>query len=351
MFLHILAEFRKKKYHEIVFRRMAYCAFSSLKTQEDVMFFHIRIVEVIVVTAVLLSGCTDVMPKPVVSESEIGVIALAHGSGDEWNKAVFDAFVKSDGAYKRELVFGMGNARDIQKSIDRLETAGVRAIVVVPLFLSSHSEMYRHLEYILGVREEPDVLFLFLMDGRNAADGGKHGNHGSSEALLERVRFSVPYRVASPIGFNSIIAEIFVDRLRETAPETSVFFLSHGPITAEDNAKWLADLSRYEQYLLGKFSQPRFFGMTWRDDAPSFIRDTAIRKIQEAVLREIAAGQQVVIFPFLLAPGGREAEIAAMLLDCGACRIIPNTILPHPLIARYIEEKIKQERAHFAFPR
>lgn len=288
-----------------------------------------------------------------VSESEIGVLLLAHGSGEEWNKAVTDAFAKTGGAYKRELVFGMGSAPDIQKSVDRMQASGARAIVVVPLFLSSYSEMYRHLEYVLGLREEPDVLFWFLM-GRHAAtdSGGGHGGHGSSDSFFEQVRFSVPYRVASPINYDSIIAEILFERLRGfVAADTSVFILSHGPITAEDNAEWLDNLSRYERYLSGKFPQSRFFAETWRDDAPPFIREPAIRKIQDAVSREIAAGRRVVVFPFLLAPGGREAEVAAMLRDCGACVIIPKTILPHPAISRYIMKKIDYERMQIVLPR
>lgn len=301
---------------------------------------------------VLIGGrCAYSMPQEkYISESELGVLLLAHGAGEEWNKAVTDAFAKTGGAYKRELVFGMGSAPDIQKSVDHLQVLGVRAIVVVPLFLSSHSEMYRHLEYVLGLRDEPDVLFWFLM-GRNASDGGGHGGHGSSGSFFERVRFSVPYRVASSMDYDSIIAEILADRLKGVAPDASVFLFAHGPITAEDNAEWLADLSRYERHLSGKFPQSRFFGMTWRDDAPPFIREPAIQKIQDAVSREIAEGRRVVVLPFLLASDGREAEIKTMLRDCGACSIIPQTILPHPAISRYIMKKIDYERMQIVLPR
>lgn len=310
---------------------------------------------VVVLVLVILAGSRYARSMPQekhISESELGVILLAHGSGEEWNKAVTDAFAKTGGAYKRELVFGMGSAPDIQKSVDRLQASGVRGIVVVPLFLSSSSEMYRHLEYILGFRDEPDVLFWFLMGGHDAAKDQGHGAaHGSASSFFERVRFSVPYRVASSIHYDPIVGEILVDRLKGISADASVFLLSHGPITAEDNAEWLADLSRYERYLSGKFPQSRFFGMTWRDDAPPFIREPAIQKIQDAMRHEIIAGRRVVVFPFLLAPGGREAEITAMLRDCGACRIIPHTILPHPAFSRYIMKKIDYERIQMNVPR
>lgn len=301
----------------------------------------------LVLIVLLGAGFARSMPQAQnISESELGVILLAHGSGAEWNKAVTEALAKTGGAYKWELVFGMGNARDIQKSVDRLEASGVRAIVIVPFFLSSHSEMYRHLEYILGVpgRDEPDVLFWFLMGRHDAANGEGHSAHGSADSFFEQVRFSVPYRVASPMDYDSIIAEVLVDRLKGTTADASVFLLSHGPITAEDNAEWLADLVRYERYLSGKFPQSRFFGMTWRDDAPPFIRDRAIQKIQDALQRETAAGRRVIVVPFLLAPGGREAEIKTILQDCTTCIIIPQTLLPHPAMGRYIMKKVDQER-------
>lgn len=278
-------------------------------------------------------------------DSEIGVVLLAHGSGELWNAAVAKAFAEVDG-YKKELVFGMGSAPDIQKSVDRLEASGVRAIVVVPLFLSSHSDMYRNLEYILGVRDEPDVLYWFLIGQPGLAhDENRDAAHGSSHSFLERVRFPVPYRVASPVNYHPVFARILAERLNGIAPKTSVFLLSHGPITAEDDIRWRADLSQYERTLSHHFPDARFYGLTWRDDAPSFIRDPAIRKIRDAVKREISAGRPVVVVPFLLAPGGRENEIRIMLKDCRACVILPNTILPHPLAAHYIRETIEQERA------
>lgn len=314
---------------------------------------RVRICAAAVVLWALVAGSEYVaaMPREAkISDSEIGVILLAHGSGELWNAAVAKALAEVGGGYKKELVFGMGSAPDIQKSVDRLEGFGVRAIVVVPLFLSSHSEMYRHFEYILGVRDEPDVLYWFLIGQPDSAHDANHdAAHGSPHSFWERVRFSVPYRVASPVNYHPVFARILAERLNGFAPETSVFLLSHGPITAEDDIRWRADLSQYGRTLSYRFPNARFYGLTWRDDAPPFIRDPAIRRIQDAVRRETAVGRPVVIVPFLLAPGGRENEIRVILEDCRACVILPATILPHPLAARYIQETIEQERAALFF--
>lgn len=323
------------------------------------MFSRIRAgAALLIAMTFMLSGCVyfrgsyihfykTTPQKAAVSESETGVILLAHGSGEEWNRVVAGAFEKVKGGYKKEIVFGMGSASAIQKSVDRLEASGVRAIVVVPLFLSSHSEMYRNIEYILGLREEPDVVFWMLMgSGSHAKSEGGHGNHESSGASFTQVRFRVPYRVASPVNYDPVIAEILVERLAGIDMKTSVFLIAHGPITAEDDAAWHSDLSRYEQYLSRVFPTSRFFGMTFRDDAPPFIRDAAIRRIRDAVQRETLKGQRIVVLPFLLAPGGREAEIPAMLRGY-EYRSISRAILPHSAASRYIAEKIKKEQMLF----
>ena len=92
-------------------------------------------------------------------DSEIGVLVLAHGAGPEWNKTIKEAIANVQGRFKKEIVFGMGDYDSMQNGINRLEKSEVKAIIVIPLFISSHSEMYRNIEYLLGKRDEPDVLF------------------------------------------------------------------------------------------------------------------------------------------------------------------------------------------------
>lgn len=93
------------------------------------------------------------------NDSEIGVLILAHGAEKEWNKAIKEAVADIRGGFKKEIAFGMGDYDSIQNGINRLEKSGIKAIIIIPLFVSSSSEMYRNIEYLLGKRDEPDVLF------------------------------------------------------------------------------------------------------------------------------------------------------------------------------------------------
>lgn len=277
-----------------------------------------------------------------IENSKIGVLILAHGAGPEWNEAIKDAVSKVNGSFRKIIVFGMGDAASIQSGIDSLEKFGVKAIVVVPLFVSSHSEMYRNLEYILGFREEPDVLFWMLMTGGDNGEEGEHAVHRTDHT--KQVKFSVPYTLAPAINYHPLIAAILEERVREYGEirkGTSVFLVAHGPVSEDDNMMWLLDLNLYAVFLSGKFAGADFFTYTFRDDAPRFIRDRVIEKIREAVRGERNSGKEVVIVPYLLAPGGRESELRKILENC-SCRILLKTLLPHANISSWIEEKIQE---------
>ncbi len=291
-------------------------------------------------TAILISAAFGATPSRAerLDDAEIGILVLAHGASPEWNKTIEKAVADVRGGYKKIVVFGMGDSTSIQTGIDALEKSGVKAIVVIPLFLSSHSEMYRNMEYVLGIREEPDVLFWILMSG---GEENGHTEHGAD--ILERAKFSVPNAVAGAINYHPLIEAILAARNGEALgnkKDASIFLLAHGPISAEDNFAWLRDLNIYAAGLSGKFPGIRFFVRTFRDDAPSFIKDRAIRQIKETMEREKEVGRAVIVVPYLLAPGGREEEIKKIAGDCG-CTVYLKTLLPHENISRWISEQIK----------
>lgn len=274
---------------------------------------------------------------PSALNADIGILVLAHGAGPEWNQAVKDAVAGVNGGYKKVIVFGMGDASSIQRGVDKLEKAGVKAIVVVPLFLSSHSEMYRNLEYVLGIREEPDVLFWMLMTG-----GEEEGHAEHQMSVTKQVKFSVPHAVVPAIDYEPLVQAILVERAAEALRgknDASVFLLAHGPISAEDNNLWLLDLNRYTAVLSDRFPGAKFSAHTFRDDAPSFIKEPAVRKIQDAIKKEKESGREVVVIPYLLAPGGREDEIGRITENCG-CTVYLKTLLPHENFSLWIEREM-----------
>lgn len=273
-------------------------------------------------------------------DTDIGVLVLAHGASPEWNRAVLEAVNNIRGNFKKEIVFGMGDASAIQRGIENLERLEVKSIVIIPLFVSSASEMYRNIEYTLGLRNEPDVLFWLLMT-KDSRMGDNHSGHNID--IAAQVKFSVPYAAAPAINYHRLIASILEERLRKTGAvgkDTGIFLVAHGPISEDDNKAWLRDLNLYADFLARKFRKARFFVHTFRDDAPLFIRDRAIEKIQSALRQNIASGKKVIVLPYLLAPGGRELEIQKIFGDC-LCVIHSEPLLPHKNISLWIEKQVR----------
>ena len=280
------------------------------------------------------------------NDSKIGVLVLAHGAGPKWNNAIKEAVANVQGRFKKEIVFGMGEYDSIQQGINNLEKSMVKAIIVIPLFISSHSEMYRNIEYLLGLREEPDVLFWILMGGEETGDESGNGHDGHTDYKMDittQVKFSVPYSMASAINYDISITKILEERIKELKisdySKTSIFLLAHGPITEDDNKMWMLHLNIYPSSLSDEFPGANFFALTFRDDAPSFIRNKAIEKIREAIQKEKKTGKNVLVNPYLLAPGGREEELKKILENCG-CTFYPKTLLPHKNISLWIEGQI-----------
>ena len=79
-----------------------------------------------------------------------GILLLAHGGRDDWNREVLELASQVDSTLPVEVAFGMANKRTIRDAVDRLTERDVTEIVAVPLFISSHSSVMRATEYLLG---------------------------------------------------------------------------------------------------------------------------------------------------------------------------------------------------------
>src|ERR1700730_7296392 len=93
--------------------------------------------------AICLSSC----PLPVHAESESAVLILAPGGTPAWTKSVKKAVKEAQLPYPYRIFCGMGDnaaeQRELQDMITSLEDSGAHAIYVVPLLVSSYSEICR----------------------------------------------------------------------------------------------------------------------------------------------------------------------------------------------------------------
>lgn len=284
----------------------------------------------------LLLVALSVLLAPGAVEAQ-GILLLAHGGGEDWNRHVFAVADQVDASQPVEVAFGMANKRTIQDAVDRLAERGVSRIVAVPLFVSSHSSVLRATEYLLGSRDDaPPQLESFARMGAR-----RDSTNGTNDTGLDRttpVEATVPISVTSALDSHALVAEILISRavdVSRTPQEEVAVVVAHGPSSADDNARWLDDMEILTETMRRQTRFSRIEYLTVRDDAPEPVKSLATAELRALVEGAVQEGKSVLIVPLLLSYGGIEAGIRRRLEDL-PYRMARQALLPDERLSRWI---------------
>lgn len=225
-----------------------------------------------------------------------------------------------------EVAFGMATKGNIQKSVNSLVARGVTEIVAVPLFVSSHSSVITATAYLLGLRKDapPELALYAKMDHGHSAHHARQAEDANFFPTTP-VKSQVPFRLTAALDSHAIVAEILLSRALSISRESRrevVVLVAHGPVSDDDNAKWLADMALLVQRMKKVSRFQRIEYLTVRDDAPEPIRSQATAELRSVVERASTQGHQVLVVPLLLSYGGIEEGIKKRLegLSFTICR-------------------------------
>jgi sirohydrochlorin ferrochelatase len=221
------------------------------------------------------------------------------------------------------VAFGMAARANIQAAIDRLAARGVKEIVAVPLFVSSHSSVITSTEYLLGLRKDaPKDLAVFAKMNHplqgTAAAAAHHAPHGHVPAAdaTSPVATTLPIRMTAALDRHPLIGAIVADRAKSisAAPENeAVIIVAHGPVPDDDNRRWLDDMAVLAGQTKASAPYASVDYMTVRDDAGPALRDAATSELREKVSSQIAQGRRVLIVLHLMSFGGIEQGVRKRL--------------------------------------
>jgi len=250
-----------------------------------------------------------------------GVLVVAHGGSKRWNRTVQETLKSAELALPAEVAFGMGmhpdEVRCFQQAVAKLEAQGVGRIAVIPLLVSSHSEVYRQYEYLFGLRDR--------------AEWPEAG---------PPLQVHVPVVMGHALDDDPVVAEILLERARALGRhplQETVVLLAHGPNDEADNAQWLASLQRVAQHLKQAGGFAEVLSLTIRDDASHAVREDAKQALRQAV-QDAGRQHQVLVVPVLMAQGGIEHKIPKLLKGL-SYRYSGQTLLPHPKLAEWIAQQ------------
>ncbi|MGH7549595.1 MAG: sirohydrochlorin chelatase [Gemmatimonadota bacterium] len=266
------------------------------------------------------------------AQQPLGTLVVAHGANPEWNAPVEEVVRQADTGGPVEVAFLMGPAaaeRRFQDAVRELAEAGAGMIVVVPLFVSSHSGHYEQMRWLVG---ETDSLSEVMRE---------HLHH----AGIERPDLAVPLVLAPALDDAPELARVLADRARALTAspgEHALFLVGHGPNSAEDHAAWMENLRPVADTVREETGFADVEIGLVRDDAPDAVRAEAVREIRETIeLQHRATGRDVVVVPILISSGRVNTE--KIPADLEGLPIIYDgaPLLPHPAITRWIESSVR----------
>jgi len=267
------------------------------------------------------------------TDPSVGTLVVAHGGSETWNARVLDVAGQANPGGPVEVSFLMGptaRERPFQEMVRRLEEAGARRIVVVPLLVSRHSGHFDQMRYLVGQRDELGETMR------------EHLHHGG----IERPESGPPLLLAPPLEDAEEVIGILADRARALADDPAgqaLFVVAHGPTGAEEHAAWMSTLRPVAEQVGEQvgFRDTRL-GLL-RDDAPEAVRAEAVRRIREIIgLQHEVTGRPVVVVPLLVSKGFISTEKIPRDLEDLPVVYDGEGLLPHALAARWIERTVTE---------
>lgn len=137
-------------------------------------------------------------PSP---NSTIGILLMAHGGKPDWNQTVLAVAAETNKTMPTEVAFGMADRESLQEGIDKLVARGVKQLVAVPLFVSSHSIVIDSTKYLLGLCPDAPKGFADLIDSMPDMKGlssAAHNAHTPSAMPSSATQNSEPSISAMP---------------------------------------------------------------------------------------------------------------------------------------------------------
>jgi len=253
-----------------------------------------------------------------------GVLVVAHGGDARWNAHVKDAVAKVSEAFPAEVGFLMGVPdQRPEQGYDKLVSAGVTRVVVVPLFVSSWSDHYEQVRFIGGLREDyPHAEHMKLVQLRGPAPVA-----GVTPAMDDHV----------------LLGAILADRARALSEQPggeSLVIVAHGPNEDAEADKWTTTIRRLGDQVRSATGIGDVDVRLLRDDAPKPVKDRALAELRASVDRRSREGR-VLVVPLLMAPGKVASQIPEVLEGL-EFRWSGKTLLPDDRVAQWI---VAQARA------
>jgi sirohydrochlorin ferrochelatase len=260
------------------------------------------------------------------AHAQTGLLVVAHGAGPEWNSRVRETIGQvqwDSGPVAPAFLMGAeAQSASFGAAMERLLAAGAKAVVVVPLMISSAGSHYRQVRFY--ARELPAL----------PSELAAHAHYAPPD------RWPVPVRVTGALDGSPEMTAILRQRASDLAPadqRRALSFIAHGPSDSAQVATWITDLERAVRPVAGERGVPFSIGLL-RDDADPPVRKEAVQRIREDIDRLAReTTDSVVVLSLLISQGSLNRIALPADLVGMPIRYQPSSLAPSPFLARWIE--------------
>jgi hypothetical protein len=144
--------------------------------------------------------------------------------------------------------------------------------------------------------------------------------------------------MTSALDAHPLVAEILLERARSISQDPRhevVVVVAHGPVSEEENARWLGVMSALVDQMRRASHFKRVEYLTVRDDAPEPIRSKATAELRAVVERGSVQPGRVLVVPLLISYGGIEKGIQKRLEGLNYV-MSPQALLPDERLMRWV---------------
>lgn len=280
----------------------------------------------LLLAAALLAGSTRPMSdgghmrgKP------FGVLLLGEGGDKSWEQLASAAAKRLGTKVPFEFAPGLADQKSIQKAAEKLEAQSVKKIVVVPLYLSSNSELMEQTRFLFGIRQDPSADFF--------------GSRRGGSILVRRVMTRADVVVTQALDDHPLVVEIIAARATalSRAPAKEGLVLVSAAPASEDGAKqWGQTLADLAERARAKAGMARAASALLPERGPAADREKA-EKAFKAKTQEFSRAGGAVVVPVTLNASALERRVPRVL--SGAfMRFNGKALLPDDRLAAWVEQ-------------
>jgi sirohydrochlorin cobaltochelatase len=262
-------------------------------------------------TLIALASCVSTPPPTTVTKApptrpKIGLMLMAHGGDDAWNKNILDAVDPIQREMPVEVAFGMATPTTIQEAAEKLQRRGAKRIVVVRLFISGDSFLDRT-EQILGLTPgapaRPSNALAAMHD---------HSGHDHGSMPLWKVDVHAEFVVTrNGLMDADSMSQVLADRaaiLSRQPVLESILVIGHGPESDAENARWLARMNKLADAIRMRAPFRDVRVETLREDWPER-RQQAESRIRSYIKNASNDGGKAIVIPFRVSGFGPYAKV------------------------------------------